>query len=226
MTPKQLQKKIEAENRLKDKQKAKEERDKKLQEEKDLRQKEREEKERQRKKEREDKEELKRKEREEKEEQRRKEKEDRDRKKQIEIDARNEDRRKKEEEKTAKEEAEVKKKEAIKQAFTKFFVPAKGTNKKLENVIAENDEPEIQCNFMPFCIKEGMKMAPLVRSTFTDERKTAMENIIFESKKELNKTDLYLEQLNKPDMVPGKYGRTWPNDELDCQIIGKLVQLL
>lgn len=229
LTPKQLQKKLEVENRLKEKQKAKEDRDKKLQEEKEQRQKEREEKERQRKKERDDKEELRKKEKEEKEEQRRKEKEDRDRKKQAEIDAKNEDRKKKEEqkeeerrkkedEKNAKEEAEIKKKEAIKQAFTKFFVQPKGLNKKTENCINENYEP-VQCNFMPFRIKEGMKMAPLVRSTFTDKRKSAMEKIVCDNKKEISKTELYLKQL--PNLVHGKAGKTWPNDDNDIFILGK-----
>lgn len=205
LTPKQLKHREEMDKRQREKQLAKEERDRKIQEEKELRQRERDDKERQRKQEKEQKEELKKREREEKDEQRRKEKEEREQKRQAEIEAKNEERRKKEEqrdeerrkrdeEKKQKEEAELKAKKKASQAFTKFFVPTSklqsptillstSTTTTTTATIAANNDDEINAaienlqniKFMPFCIKGDMKLAPIKRRNLTDIERTSFE---------------------------------------------------
>lgn len=242
LTPKQIRRKSESEAKLLEKQRAKELREKKLNEEKEAKQMEREEKERLRKKEREDKEEQRRKEKEDKEEQKRKEKEDRDKKKQAELDAKNEERKKKEEqkeqerkqreeqkelekrkreeEKIAKEEAEILKKRKIAQAFTKFFVPSKGATKKPDSGDTELSNSDSHQNFMPFCIKGDMKLAPIVRRVLPDQERKILEDII-NSNEHCERKKLYLERLRRNDCLPGKDGKTWPNNDADVMIIGK-----
>ena len=238
-----MQKKIEAEIRATEKQKAKEDRDRKLQEEKDQKQREREEKDRQRKKEREDKEEIRRKEREEKEEQRRKEREDRDKKKQVEIDAKNEEkrqkeeerrkkeedvkeeRRKKDEEKQAKEKAEEQKKRKEIEAFTKFFVP--NQNKKTENVQQPEsgvcDAEAYQYNFKPFCIKNNMKLAPIVRRKLSEQRRLELDTVVKNGQQsEKCKVPSYLFQLLSREKLPEKDGKTWEDYDSDLMIIGNI----
>lgn len=243
LTPKQLQKKLEAEKRQEEKQKAKEERERKLQEEKEQKQKEREEKERQRKKEKEEKEQQRQKEKDEKEEQKRKEKEERDKKKQAEIDAKNEEKRVRDEEKKRKEEQkeeERKKKEDEKlaaeeeknkkarkeaEAFSKFFLSRKSAVKKADVEDTEIMEPEANNNFMPFQIKEDMKLAPTVRRVLSDERRRALENLLNVEKQNVQIEDLYLMNLRTGVRVPEHDKRTLPNeddDDEDIQVIGKI----
>lgn len=239
LTPKQLRRKSESEAKLLEKQLAKELREKKLNEEKEAK---REERERLRKKEREDKEEQRRKEKEDKEEQKRKEKDDRDKKKQAELDAKNEERKKKEElkeqerkqreeqkeqekrkreeEKIAKEEAEILKKRKIAQAFTKFFVPSKGANKKTDSGDTEQSSSTKHQNFMPFRIKGDMKLAPIVRRVLPDQERTILEDII-NSNHNCDSEKLYLNRLKLNECLPAKTGKTWPNNDADIMIIGK-----
>lgn len=242
LTPKQLRRKSESEAKLLEKQRAKDLREKKLNEEKEAKQLERDEKERLRKKEREDKEEQRRKEKEDKEDQKRKEKEDRDKKKQAEIDAKNEERKKKEEqreqerkqreeqkeqekrkreeEKIAKEEAEILKKRKIAQAFTKFFVPSKGANRKPDSGDTELSNSNKHQNFMPFCIKGDMKVAPIVRRVLPDEKRQILEDII-NSNENYEREKLYLDRLRSNECLPAKDGKTWPNNDADVMIIGE-----
>lgn len=225
-----------------EKQRARELRERKLNEEKEAKQLEREEKERLRKKEREDKGEQRRKEKEDKEEQKRKEKEDREKKKQAELDAKTEERKKKEdqkelerkqreeqkeqekrkreEEKIAKEEAEILKKRKIAQAFTKFFVPSRGGNKKTESGDTEHSNSNKNQNFMPFCIKGDMKLAPIVRRVLPDQEREILEDII-NSEKNCEREKLYLDLLRRNECLPAKHGKTWPNDDAEIIIVGE-----
>lgn len=245
LTPKQLQRKLESEQKRLAKEKAKEdrerklqeakeERERKLQEEKEQKQRERDEKERQRKKERDDKEEQKRKEREDKEEQRRKEKDEREKKKQAEIDAKNEEKKQKEEEKRqkeeekrqkeeeriAKEEAEIKKKRKEVEAFTKFF--AKKSNKLAETDKMDVDDVEAKLNFMPFRIKDDMRLAPIVRRKLSPTCKTKFDSVVLNSTNNLSTNDLYVQSLRKGNHISEKQGRTWPIEDAndDLMIIG------
>lgn len=224
LTQKQLKRKLESEKKQLERQRAKEERDRKLQDEKEQRQREKEEKERQRRKEREDREDQRRKERDEKEEQKRREKEDRERKRQSEIDAKNEERRKREEEKQLAEDAKNQEKQKQKAAFTKFFVVKRSDGDAEEKVNGE------QQNFMPFQVKDAMKLAPTIRRKLADDRRDALEAAIRnddgdgDDVKALPLAELYLKQLRSGARAPERYVRTLPTDDdsSDVIIVGEL----
>lgn len=250
-----------SEKKILEKQKAKEERERKIQEEKLQRQREKDEKERQRKKEKEEKEEQRRKEREEKEEQRRKEreekeeqrrkekeekeeqkrkeKEEKEKKRLAELEMKNEERRKKEEAKEEerrkkederrkkeleKEEAENKKKKAA-EAFTKFFISAKPVEKSDDRLSVDSDVHPVQTNFMPFRVKDHMKLAPLHRKMLARNEKETLEQILEKDEVE-SKENLYLGCLKSGKITPGKDTRTLgvEDDSSDeVVIVGKLV---
>lgn len=243
-TPKQLHRKLEAENRLKEKLRLKEERERKAAEDLEKRKKDREEKEEQRRQEKEEKEEQRRQEKEEKErereEKKRKDREEREKKRLEEIEAKNEDRKrkeeqreeerkrkeeqkeeerkKKEEEKTAKEEADKQKNRKEAAAFTKFFVK-NSTKASVPAVVVDKKEVEVRKNFMPFCVKEDMKLAPLVRRVFSDNNRCAFDAKVL-SHSTSKKEDLYVDQLRKGLSKRGQSGKTWVVDETDVQIVG------
>lgn len=241
LTPKQLQRKLESEKKVLAKQKAKEERERKFQEAKEERERKlqeaKEERERklqeekeQKLKERDEKERQRRKEREDKEEQRRKEREEREKKKQAEVDAKNEEKRQKEEEKrlkeeekTAKEEAELKKKRKEAEAFTKFF--AKKKNKSTEPDKMDVDETEAKLNFMPFRVKDDMRLAPIVRRKLSSSTKTNLEDLVLNSESPCSEKDLYIQRLRSSKRASAKQGKTWPTEDPsdDLMIIGTLL---
>lgn len=240
LTPKQLQQKLEAENRLKEKLRLKEERERKAAEELERKKKEREEKEEQRRQEKEEKE----KEREEK---KRKEREDREKKRLEEIEAKTEDRKrkeeqreqerkrkeeqkeeerkKKEEEKTAKEEADKEKNRKKAEAFTKFFV--KSTPKPVGSTpVVDHTEVECRMNFMPFRVKEDMKLAPMVRRVFSDNHRRNFDSKVLSSHSTSKNEDLYVNQLKTGFTKPGRSGKTWVNNDSDVLIVGMFLCVL
>ncbi|XP_062560898.1 chromatin assembly factor 1 subunit A [Armigeres subalbatus] len=243
LTPKQLARRKEAEQRHAAKLQEMEEKKKKKLEEKEtkqrekeeqelLKKKEKEEKEEQKRKEREEKEEQKRKEKEEKEEQKRKEKEEKERKRLAEVEAKTEEKRKKEEQKEEErkkkeeeKEAEVKRKQKTAQAFQSFFVK-KPVQKDLKQSDDENsmDRQSVgdgidvvpRLAFMPFCVKGDMRLAPVCRVFLGMERKKRLEEMLLEPDAGKNERNgLYLQQLKNKNYVVGKCERTKtaPDDE-------------
>lgn len=230
LTPKQLQRKLEAENRLKEKLRLKEERERKVAEELEKKKKDREEKEEQRRQEKEEKEK-------EKEDKKRKEREDREKKRLEEIEARkrkeeqreeerkrkeelkDEERRKKEEEKTAKEEADKQKNRKEAAAFTKFFVK-QSAKSVVPTAVVDQTEVECRLNFMPFCVKEDMKLAPQVRRVFSDSHRSDFDTKVLSLQSKTKREDLYVSQLKSGLSKRGRSGKTWITDETDVQIVG------
>lgn len=223
LTPGQLKKKVEAEKKREERlqvlQKAKEEREKKLQEEKEQKQ---------------QKELLRKKERDEKEEARKKEKEEKEQKRLAELEQRNEEKRAKDEERKKKDEQkeeerrkkelekeeEENKKKRASQAFTKFFVQTKPEQKKIEDSSTDSADVVVQHqNFMPFRIKDDMKLAPPVRRVLEKENKKCFEEIVLKGKT-TDKKGLYLSILKKGLVAPQKGNKTWQVED-DVIIIGE-----
>ncbi|XP_065362804.1 chromatin assembly factor 1 subunit A [Calliphora vicina] len=224
--------------------KAREEKERKLQDEKMKKQQEKEDKELSKKREREEKEEQRRKEREEKEEQRRKERDEKERKRLAEIEAKNEEKRKKNEAKEEelrkkeeerkrkeqeKEEAELKKKKAA-QAFTKFFVAKTPNQTQLKHEEDSNTGDDTkQLAFRPFQIKGDMKLAPIVRKMFTTKERSRLDELSGSRhveddeevvrRKPLPKTQLYLNELRSGKVLPGKWRRASTESKDDVILV-------
>ncbi|CAH0588089.1 unnamed protein product [Chrysodeixis includens] len=234
LTPKQAQKKLESAKKREEREKEKQERDKKKQQEKEERAKIRQEKEDQRKREREEKEEAKKKEREEKEEQKKKEREEKERQKELEKkqkeekeeqkrkereekeeqkkkekEAKDEEKRKKQEAlEIEKQEQELKKKKAA-EAFVNFFVPKQKTEKE-QLPVACISKTNMLSNFM---IKSDMRLAPLVRTNLSEDKKEDLVNYI--EKQNVAKNGLYLKCLKDGTSKPLSSGKTWPLSDKD-----------
>ncbi|XP_071643741.1 uncharacterized protein [Temnothorax longispinosus] len=201
LTPKQLEKRKEIVRRKEEKQRLKMEKEKKREEEKANRRREREEKQ----KEKEEKERIEK-------EQKKKEKELKELKKQMEIEqkqkekeAKEEERKKREEEKRKKEEERLeaeRKKQKAASNFASFFVPKKQEVKSTdeENVIKVK-------NFMPFEVKADMKIAPICRRKLNEDEKLLLDN---KCNVDLDKTELYLEDIKRRRIVPRTSSKTWP----------------
>jgi chromatin assembly factor 1 subunit A len=147
---------------------------------------------------------------------------------QRQAEQRDEEKRKREEaQKKKDEEEEVRKKRAA-EKFSKFFVVPK---KKPEVVVFDDDMSKdsaesaesgkvVRSNFMPFQIREGMKMAPLVRLLISKEQKDELEECLKSTKPLKN---LYLNQLRKGSHKPKSSEKTWPkNDDDDVVAIGEI----
>lgn len=214
-------------------QKAREEREKKRQEEKDAKEKlkqekkeqkikerqekeeqkikERQEKEEQKKKEKLEKEEQKRKEKEEKEEQKRKEKEEKDEQRKKEREEKEEQKRKEKEEKELKKQQELekdkKKMEKESAAFVKFF-SRKSTStpepEKLEEAVS---------SFMPFQVKADMRLAPATRTTLSTDQKDQLTDKITKQ----NEINLYLTEVKTKTFTNGE--KTWPVNDDDVIVV-------
>ncbi|GAB0092890.1 hypothetical protein DMENIID0001_079400 [Sergentomyia squamirostris] len=235
LTPKQLEKKKEAERRRQERLDEQLKRKRKLEEEKELKRKEREE---QRRKEKEEKEEQKRKEKEEKDEVKRREREEKEKKRLAELEAKNEEKRLKDEEKRLKDEEkrlkeeekkkkedekrkkEEEKKEATKRIsdnFKKFFMlkskPSSNTSQP-QDADKESSSDEVKSSdprFMPFCVKPDMRLAPNTRREFKEEDKNRLDSILKEISGEKNQ--LYLKDIKQENWRPTKSGKTWPQEE-------------
>lgn len=206
LTPKQLEKRKEIARRKEEKQRLRMEKEKKREEEKANRRREKEEKQR----EKEEKERMER-------EQKKKEKELKELKKQMEIEqkqkekeAREEERKKREEEKRRKEEERLeaeRKKQKAASNFASFFV-----SKKQEVKSADEESVVEVSNFMPFEIKADMKIAPICRRKLSEHDKLLFDN---KYNVDLDKTELYLEDIKKGRIVPRTSSKTWPLETKD-----------
>lgn len=206
LTPKQQERQLQIAKRKEEQQRLRMEKEKKLEEERASRRREKEEK-------RKAKEEKERAERE----QRIKEKQMKEMKKQMELEqkqkekeAKEEERRKreeaKEEEKRRKEEEKLeaeRKKQKAASNFASFFVAKKQETKSVE----EENIVETK-NFMPFEIKAGMKVAPILRRTFSQTEKHTLDEMCASGNAQ--KTDLYLCEIKTKKIVPRGSARTWP----------------
>lgn len=213
LTPKQLEKRQEMAKRKEEKLKLKMEKEKKREEEKANRRREREEKQR----EKEEKERIEK-------EQKKKEKELKELRKQMEIEqkqkekeAREEERKKreeaKEEEKRRKEEERLeaeRKKQKAASNFASFFV-----SKKQEIKSDEENIVEVK-NFMPFEIKADMRIAPICRRKLNEHEKLLLDN---KRNINLSKTELYLDDIKKGNIVPHTSSKTWPLEAKDDVIL-------
>lgn len=158
---------------------------------------------------------------EQKEEERKKKEEQKEEERKKKEELREEDRRKREEEKTAKEEADKKKNQKEAAAFTRFFVKH-STRPSIANKTSDSTESESRRNFMPFCVKDDMKLAPMVRRVFSENNRSDFDAIVLASKRTpCDRNDLYVEQLKGGVVKRGSYGKTWIVDDTDVQIIGK-----
>lgn len=250
LTPKQLQKKIEAEKRNDERLRAKEERDRKIEEDKERkrqaeeeRKREKHEKEMDKKREREEKEAERKRERDEKEAEKKREKEEKEKKRLEEINQKNEEKRKKdeqkEEERRKREEERIKKEEEQKlkeqqienkkkkaaEIFSKFF-KSKSTDRRISNdegnSMSSISDLAIgsQQNFMPFRVKENMKIAPLVRKPFDSDAKDKLDEILKIKSFSTKLSDMWVNEIKSPNYKKGRNGRTWiPNLEEDIMIV-------
>ncbi|KAL0126090.1 hypothetical protein PUN28_004899 [Cardiocondyla obscurior] len=205
LTPKQIEKKQEIAKRKEEKLKLRMEKEKKREEEKANKRKEKEEKQR----EKEEKEKIEK-------EQKKKEKELKDLKKQMELEQKQKEKEAKEEEKRKKEEERQEAERKIQKAasnFASFFVPKKqgikSTEEEKENVI------EVK-NFMPFEVKADMKIAPIFRRKLNKHDKLLLDNKL---NMDLDKTELYLENIKRGEIVPRTSSKTWPFETKDEDII-------
>lgn len=210
LTPKQLQKRQEIIKRKEEKQKLKMEKEKRREKEKANRRMEKEEKQR----EKEEKERIEK-------EQKKKEKELKELKKQMEIEqkqkekeAKEEERKKREEEKKRKEEERLeaeRKKQKAASNFASFFV-----SKKQEVKSVEEESVIGVKNFMPFEIKADMRIAPICRRKLTEHDKLLFDN---KCNVDLDKIELYLEDIKKGRIVPRTSSKTWPLETKEDEII-------
>lgn len=137
----------------------------------------------------------------------------------------------KEEKMRKKEEAMVAEQSKIRktsEAFVKFFVPKKGDGKvTLDTTEEKFRSEETQQHFMSFQVKEGMRMAPVMRRLLNDKERMSLDKIIAEKPAA---SELYLSQLKNNKIIPRKFGRTLQDDEDekcsnddDLFVIGKYV---
>lgn len=114
----------------------------------------------------------------------------------------------KDEEKRKKEQADEDAKNKIAKKFTSFFVPKKSDTKVSDELIPKVEDCQ---NFMPFQIKHDMRLAPLVRTKFTN--KASMDKAV---QKQVA-TALYLEQLKGRAVTTSS--KTWPLSEYKNEVV-------
>ena len=140
------------------------------------------------------------------------------RQKQKEKEAKEEERKKreeaKEEEKRKKEEERLeaeRKKQKAASNFASFFVSKKQEVKSVE------EESVIRVkNFMPFEIKADMRIAPICRRKLTEHDKLLFDN---KCNVDLDKIELYLEDIKKGRILPRTSSKTWPLETKEDEVI-------
>lgn len=140
---------------------------------------------------------------------------------------REEERRKKDEEKRMKEEAELKKSRKHAEHFAKFF--ERKTDSAKKEAIAENDDEVM--NFKKFQVKQGMKLAPIIRRKLLAGDKKALERQLTSTAPAAAVNNLYLAELKTGQREVGRSGKTLlpvddepqegGSDDDDVQMLGK-----
>lgn len=141
---------------------------------------------------------------------------------------REEEKRKRDEITKKKELEEENRKKRAAEAFSKFFVP----KKKAPDATAVDDDTSKDSaesfesgsvpkgNFMPFQVRERMKVAPLVRRVLT---KPQIDNFDAKFNTSLPRKELYVAEIKNPSYIKGKCDKTWPVDDKeddDVMIVG------
>ncbi|XP_065216774.1 chromatin assembly factor 1 subunit A-like [Planococcus citri] len=131
-----------------------------------------------------------------------------------------EEKRQKDEQKRQKEEQERKLKEKTAAAFTNFFLPK---NKEIPKEQPDSSD-RIDCTtFMPFEVKENMRLASVHRVNVSAEALRLLDEIL-QKDETLPKESLYLAALKSEHYKPGKSDNTWPlnatEDDDDVMIVG------
>lgn len=106
-------------------------------------------------------------------------------------------------------EAERKKQKAASN-FVSFFV-----SKKQEVKLEEEGVIEVK-NFMPFEVKADMRIAPICRRILTEEEKSLLDR---KCNLDVQKSELYLEDIKKGRIIPRTSSKTWPLEAKDEDII-------
>lgn len=141
-----------------------------------------------------------------------------ERKRQLEL--REEEKRKRDEMTKKKEVEEENRKKRAAEAFSKFFVPKK---KAPDMAVIDDDTSKdsaesfesgsaVKSNFMPFQIRERMKVAPLVRRVLT---KAQVENFDAKFNTSMPRESLYIADIKNPLYEKGRCEKTWPIDDKD-----------
>lgn len=127
----------------------------------------------------------------------------------------------------------MKKKKAA-QVFSKFFVAKKKTDSPMVDDDTSKDTAEIvdppsvvKSNFMPFQIRERMKVAPTLRLHINEEQTKTLDESL-KTVKPLK--ELYIQELKSGSHKPGSYPNTWQSedrdDDSDVIAIGKFSPFL
>lgn len=141
---------------------------------------------------------------------------------QRQVESREEEKRKRDDVQKKKEnEAEMRKKQAA--TFSKFFVAKKKNDTSLVEDETSKDSAEsgdtigvVKSNFMPFQIRERMKVAPCVR--FQIERNQL--NVLDECLKEVKPLkELYIQELKSGLHKPKTSPKTWQSEDKDDEVI-------
>lgn len=123
-----------------------------------------------------------------------------------------EEKRNREEEKRKAEEELTKKKEKEKQAFVSFFVKRDAGSSNIENA-----QPETRQYFLPFPVKENMKIAPVCR--VSSEKLTALKPALDNLLTSQSTPRSYLDELKNKSILPGKCDKTWTDNDPDVEIV-------
>lgn len=132
---------------------------------------------------------------------------------------REEEKRKRDEAQKRKEAEEESRKKRAAEAFSKFFVPKKKTDTTTAEDETSKDSAEsieafgiVKSNFMPFQIRERMKVAPCVRLQIDKEQLKILDDSL-KTVKPLN--ELYLSKLKIGLHKPGTSVNTWTVEDKD-----------
>lgn len=92
-----------------------------------------------------------------------------------------------------------------------------------EDIVLEEEKPTVESTieepdlFMPFSVKGGMRLAPLVRIQIGQERLSALD-LILKSSTVSDKKGLYVQQLKSGVHKPIKTLKTLPFEEEDDEV--------
>lgn len=140
---------------------------------------------------------------------------------------REEDKRKRDEVQRKKEIEEENRKKRAAEAFSKFFVAKKKSDTTIDDDASKDSSEScessgvLKSSFMPFQIRDRMKLAPCVRRHVDKEELKILDESLI-TVKPLN--DLYLNLLKHGLHKPRFSVSTWPMEDKDDDVItiGKL----
>ncbi|CRL05064.1 CLUMA_CG017973, isoform A [Clunio marinus] len=231
----QKERELKEQQRLKEKEQREEAKRREKEEKEEARKKEKEERDRKRQAEQDKKDEEKRLKEEERKriaDQREEEKRQKEEERKRQNEMREEEKQKREEVQKKKEIEEQNRKKRAAEAFSKFFVLKKksdSVNADDENALKDEKNVEngetltvSKGNFMPFQVRERMKVAPCVRRQMDKKQLSELDKLL-NSHQSVN--ELYLKTLKSGDHKPLRSSKTWPlidKEEDDVLLIDEL----